>query len=173
MLPKFKYHPNCYENTLIKVKGNEVAICQCCNKKTDYFYNNMYCAQDINCLCPECISNGVAADKFDGSFVSIWGSKIEDKNKTEELTKRTVGIITWQEEKWLTCCNDYCAFIDYVGIKELDEMGIREEVLADYKAMNEFEVDFVENCLHKEGAVVGYLYRCLHCNKYRLWVDTN
>jgi uncharacterized protein CbrC (UPF0167 family) len=81
--------------------------------------------------------------------------------------------VTWQGEYWLAHCNDYCAFIGDVGIKELEEMGIAEEVLADYAEMDQYSVDDVRESLEKAGSFAGYLFRCLHCGKYRLWVDAD
>jgi uncharacterized protein CbrC (UPF0167 family) len=37
----------------------------------------------------------------------------------------------------------------------------------------ENEVDFVREYLERNGDVGGYLFRCLHCGKYRLWVDAD
>jgi len=28
-----------------------------------------------------------------------------------------------------------------------------------------------EDCLYKDGDMSGYLFKCIHCNKYHLWVD--
>jgi uncharacterized protein CbrC (UPF0167 family) len=83
------------------------------------------------------------------------------------LFKRTPGLVNWRGEHWLAHCGDYCAFIAYVGAKELNEMGIAEEVLADYAETDGCEADFVREYLEKGGDVAGYLFRCLHCGKYR------
>jgi uncharacterized protein CbrC (UPF0167 family) len=95
------------------------------------------------------------------------------KRFTDELFKRTPGFVTWQGEHWLAHCGDYCAFIAYVSAKELNEMGIAEDVLADYAETDGYEADFVREYLEKNGDVAGYLFRCLHCGKYRLWVDAD
>ncbi|MBQ3849332.1 MAG: CbrC family protein, partial [Clostridia bacterium] len=31
----------------------------------------------------------------------------------------------------------------------------------------------VEEHLYKDGDLCGYLFRCLHCGKYRLYVDAS
>ena len=174
MLPKFKYHPNCFENgTFTKADPKRPMICECCGKQTEYYYNTMYSAKGVNCLCPECIASGAAAKKFDGDFIQDAEPITNGEEKTEELFKRTPGLISWQGENWLAHCDDYCAFIDYVGAKELEEMGIAEEVFADYAAMGECDLDDVQSCMMKDGDMTGYLFRCLHCGKYRLWVDAN
>ena len=172
MLPEFEYNPNCMQNgTFEKSKNGEV--CECCGKITEYHYPaRMYCRENVDCLCPSCISDGSAAKKFNGTFIQD-AEEVSDPAKTEKLFKRTPGLITWQGEQWLACCDDYCAFIDYVGIEELDKMGITEEVLAEYAEHDEYDVDMMRDCLEREGSVVGYLFRCLHCRKYRIWADAD
>jgi hypothetical protein len=172
-LPSFKYQPNCIENDIfIKAGQDEVKICQCCDKQIEIYYNTMYTSKNVDCLCPDCIANGSAAEKFDGEFIGGADPITDGADKTEELFKRTPGYVSWQEDYWLAHCNDYCAFISYVGIKELQEMGIIDEVLADYAEMDDNVAD-VRQWLHKEGWMVGYLFKCLHCGKHRLWVDSN
>jgi uncharacterized protein CbrC (UPF0167 family) len=173
-LPTFKYHPNCSELEIFtKAEPGRPTVCQCCGKETEYYYDGMYSVEDVNCLCPECIASGAAAEKFDGDFIQDVEEGVDDQAKTDELTKRTPGYTSWQGEYWLTHCNDYCAFIGEVGTKELADRGIADEVFADYAAMDEFSVDDVKEYLQKEGSMAGYLFRCLHCGKYRLWVDAD
>lgn len=175
MLPKFRYHPNCAELAIFtKAKTGEEKVCMCCKEKTEYYYDSMmYSKEDVDCLCPDCIASGKAAEKFDGTFIQDAEVILKDQEKSKELFERTPGYISWQGEHWLTCCEDYCAFIGYVGIEELAKMGILEEVLDDYEktAVFAFARDVVEQHLSKDGSLVGYLFECLHCKKYRLWVD--
>jgi uncharacterized protein CbrC (UPF0167 family) len=165
----FKYHPNIYENGIIE-KGN--GVCQCCGKTVEEYYTTMYCREEVYCLCLECISNGKAVAKFGGGFIQdAETDKVDDPEKTEELFKRTPGYSSWQGEHWLACCNDYCAFIGDVGTKELEEMGIADEVFAEYDELGEYEN--VREYLVKAGSCAGYLFQCLHCGKYHLWVDAD
>ena len=50
-------------------------------------------------------------------------------------------------------------------------MGIAEEVFEEYNKRDEFAD--VEEYLVKDGPVCGYLFRCLHCKKYHLYVDAD
>ncbi len=162
----FKYHPNVYDNDIVtKCEG----ICECCGKEVTEYCETMYAEEDVECICLECISNGEAAEKFDGEFIQS-AEKMLDEEKTEELFKRTPGYISWQGENWLTCCNDYCAFIGDVGTKELEEMEIADEVFADYDLRDE-KMDGVREYIVKGGSTAGYLFKCLHCERYRLEVD--
>ena len=174
MLPNFKYHPNLLQNEVFeKAKPGEEIICMCCGTKTDYYYDKMiYAIQDVDCLCPECIADGSAAKKFNGEFIQ-YAEHVSDPEKKEELFCQTPGLITWQGEYWLSCCDDYCAFIAYVGTAELEEMGIADEVFEEYASHGEYDIDEVRPYLEKNGSMAGYLFKCLHCGKYRIWVDAD
>lgn len=167
-LPKFKYHPNLYDPE--KAPGALVfkeGVCQCCGKKTDVYIPTMYCAEDVNCICPDCVATGRAAEKFDGDFIQD-AEPVSDPAKREELFKRTPGYVSWQGENWLACCDDYCAYLGDVGYQELKEMGL-EHLIDEHKA--ESRMDFENDWLEKGGSLAGYLFQCLHCGKYRLWTD--
>lgn len=164
-LPKFKYHPNLYQSGMVAF---EEGICQCCGKTVDAYIEKMYCEEEIECLCLECVANGTAAKKFDGIFVQD-AEEVHDSAKREELFCRTPGYISWQGEYWLACCDDYCAYIGDVGTKELEEMGIADEVFAEYDDCGGYED--AREYLDRDGSLVGYLFQCLHCGKYHLWVD--
>jgi uncharacterized protein CbrC (UPF0167 family) len=50
-------------------------------------------------------------------------------------------------------------------------MGIADEVLGEYEARQEYRD--VAEYLAKDGSLCGYLFQCLHCRKYYLWVDAD
>lgn len=172
-LPKFKYSPNCYETEDVfeKAKTGEPAICQCCGNEAEYF-RGMYAVENVDCICPECFANGEAAKMFDGESIQDAEPIENGADKIDELFHRTPGFISWQGEMWLAHCNDFCAFIGEVGNKELIAMGISEEVYADYEKMGWYDIDTVREYLGN-GSLAGYLFRCLHCGKYRLYVDAD
>jgi len=172
-LPQFKYSPNCYENGDVfeKAESGEPSICQCCGNPTDYF-RGMYAVEDVDCICPDCFASGAAAKKFDGESIQ-YAEPIENgADKIDELFHRTPGFTSWQGEMWLAHCNDFCAFLGEVDKKELEKMGIAEEVFADYAERDEFKIEDVRAYLGN-GSMAGYLFRCLHCGKYRLYVDAD
>ena len=162
---EFRYHPNLYSDEIL-VHGE--GVCNCCGKPVSEYIDQVYSSEDIDCICLSCIHDGTAAEKFDAEFVQ-YAEKISDPEKRDELFKRTPGYMAWQGEYWLACCDDYCAYLGPVGISELDELGIREEVLRDYAAqVPSYPLDVVNEYLSKDGDMTGYLFRCLHCGKYRL-----
>ena len=129
-------------------------------------------SRNIEYLCPMCIANGQAAKKIRCRIYPrcrVAGGIGSRKDKL--LFCQTPGYISWQGEHWLCCCQDYCAYLGTVGTKELKVMGIAEQVLADYEACEEYQE--VEDYLVKDGPICGYLFRCLHCQKYQIWVDAD
>ena len=170
-LPQFPYYPDPVGTGAFE-EGEE-KICPCCGKKSTVYYSILpYCIKNVENLCPICISNGEAARKYDATFIqdAEWNGE-PDKEKDEELFCRTPGYISWQGEYWLSCCDDYCAYLGTVGTRVLKAMDIADEVFEEYEARNEFED--VREYLVKDGSLCGYLFRCLHCGKYHLWVDAD
>lgn len=167
-LPKFRYHPNLYNNEIVHFDDG---ICQCCGKKVKAYIDQMYTQEEIDCICLDCVSNGSAVKKFGGCFIQDAEKVIKDEKKTEELFHKTPGYMSWQGEYWLTCCNDYCEFIEDVGTKELEDLEIANEVFEDYEKRNEYKN--VRANLVKGGSPSGYLFKCKHCGKYRIWVDSD
>ena len=168
LLPKFKYQPNLYENGTVTF---EEWACACCGAKVDAYISGMYCVEEVYGICLDCVANGKAAEKFDGTFIQDVEEEVEDPEKTDELLHRTPGYHSWQGEYWLTCCNDYCAYLGTVGTKELEEMGIADQVFEDYDKNGDYED--VREYLEKDGSFCGYLFQCLHCKKYRIGVDAD
>ena len=167
---EFKYHPNLYsDDVLIRGRG----VCNCCGKKVSEYIGMAYSEEELDCICLSCIKDGSAAVMLDAEFVQ-YAEEVSDPEKKDELFHRTPGYSSWQGEHWLACCDDYCAYLGTVGMEELNELGIKEEVLRDY-ALQKFSypIRVVEQYLSKDGDLAGYLFRCLHCGKYRLYVDAS
>jgi uncharacterized protein CbrC (UPF0167 family) len=170
-LPKFRYFPDpigC--GVFIRTKEGETIICPCCGKRTDYYGTRMYARENVDHLCPACIASGAAAKKYDGDFIQD-AEEVSDQGKTDELFRRTPGYVSWQGEHWLAHCDDYMAYLGDVGVDELERMGIWQEVLDEYATHDEMDVEYVRTDLQAGGTMAGYLFRCLHCGTYRLWVD--
>ena len=167
---EFKYHPNLYSDEIL-VRGE--GVCNCCGKTVNEYIDQVYASANIDCICLSCIHDGSAAKKFNAEFVQ-YAEEVSDPEKRDELFHRTPGYMAWQGENWLACCDDYCAYLGPVGIEELEKLGIKEEALGDY-ALQEpsYPPDVVNEYLRKDGDLTGYLFRCLHCGKHRLYVDAS
>lgn len=167
---KFKYYPNIYEDDVIV---HAEGVCQCCGRTINEYIERMYTQEDVDCICLQCVSNGSAARKFQGEFIED-ADPVSDSDKRDELFHRTPGYISWQGEHWLACCDDYCKYMGSVGIAELERLGCKDEVLREYVQRESLiPIEDLEENLHKNGYMCGYLFQCLHCGKYHLWVDVD
>lgn len=171
-LPVFKYHPNPLKTEAFK--QDQTVACDCCEQQTDVYYTSpFYSVDEIEYLCPWCIANGSAAAKFGGSFQDDCSLEDEDveEEQIKELTEHTPGYHGWQQEYWLAHCGDFCAFIGYVGWNEIKDRLDEFANLADDCANFGMSPDKLEKYLGNGGDCQGYLFRCLSCEKLRLWAD--
>lgn len=171
-LPVFRYHPNPLETGAFQVADSPV-ICDCCERPAPIYYGGpFYAVEEVDYLCPECISGGRAAQKYDGEFQDEYSLEegVEDPDKLDELIHRTPGYQGWQQEYWRAHCGDYCAFIGYVGYRELKQMEILDEIRTDPTWAEDEEL---LKAVTNRGSVQGYLFRCLHCGKHILWADAD
>ena len=174
-LPIFKYHPDPLATGSI-VKSD--TKCRCCGKKTGFIYAGpVYAEEELDqALCPWCIAEGSAADKFDATFTDESGigdcevtlsSDVED-----EVARRTPGFSGWQEERWLGCCDDAAAFLGPMGREELNKLGpkavtaVREECGLE----DEEWTDYLK-ALNRDDGPTAYVFRCLHCDKLLAYSD--
>lgn len=66
-LPQFKYHPKPLETGAFE--QDKTVECDCCEQQTSVYYSGpFYCVDEVEHLCPWCIADGSAAEKFAGSF---------------------------------------------------------------------------------------------------------
>jgi len=176
-LPKFRYSPNAYELDLFEKKEG---VCSVCNEKRAMKYtSSFYSIEEPKYICPWCIANGKAAEKYDGEFNDYCGiegiSPDPNDPKPEipqelllEITNKTPSYVSWQQEVWLTHCNEPCAFIGYVDADDIQPYY--EELREDIETYTEFNPEMI-NYLSKDDSVVGYLFQCLQCGKHRLHID--
>src|SRR5262245_9382248 len=118
-LPVFKYHPNPLRSGSIQESAE---MCRCCGEARGYIYAGPVYAQENldESICPWCIADGRAHDKFDAAFVDE--AALPDdlpEDMIEELVQRTPGYAAWQSEQWFACCDDAMRFLEPVGVMEL------------------------------------------------------
>ena len=168
-LPKFEFSPNAYE---LDVFEKEDGICSCCNENRNLKYTgSFYSEEEPNYICAWCIENGKAAEMFEGEFNDYAGIE-NSENIAEELllkiSERTPSYISWQQEVWLSHCNQPCKLLSYADAKTIEPLL---DELNDDIENNGYEPEIIKEHLSKEGSLVGYLFQCVNCGQHRLQVD--
>ena len=167
---KIQYHPEPLKTGAFK--NDKIVGCDCCDKKTDIYYSGpFYTAEEVEYLCPKCIADGSASKKYEGEFQdSANCDKVDSDKYIKELCLQTPGYHGWQQEYWLAHCGEFCAFVGYVGWKDIIDMGIEEQIIKDYMKNGDMDIEIVKQCTNN-GHLQGYLFQCLKCGQYRLYVD--
>lgn len=176
-LPKFKYSPNAYTLDLFE---EEEGTCSVCNENRELKYSSsFYSIEEPEYICPWCIADGKASEKFDGEFNDYCGIEgvSPDPNDAEstipkelllEITNKTPSYNSWQQEVWLTHCNEPCAFTGYADAATIEP--IIDELIEDIED-NGYDPEEIKDNLSKDGSLVGYLFQCINCGQQRLHVD--
>lgn len=168
--PRFKYHPDPIRTGSV-VKSE--TTCECCNQSRGYIYTGPVYAEDEldDCICPWCIAEGRAHQKFDAEFVDSagvgnYGSWEKVPNDVvETIAFRTPGFSGWQQERWWTHCGDAAEFLGPVGYPEAEKLGedflkfIRMESSID---SDSYWADYLQALNVKHGPT-AYAFKCRHC----------
>jgi uncharacterized protein len=168
-LPKFKYSPNAYELDVFEIENG---ICSCCNEERNLKYTgSFYSVEEPEYICAWCIENGKVAKMFEGEFndyAGIENSENINKELLLEISERTPSYISWQQEVWLTHCNEPCKLIGYADTTIIAPLL---DELNDDIENNGYEPEMIKEYLSKDGSLVGYLFQCVNCGQHRLHVD--
>ena len=129
-------------------------------------------------ICPWCIADGTAAQRFDAQFTDIgWGVPDDVPEQVRlELSRRTPGFSGWQQEHWLYHCSDATAFLGAVGATELTNYPDALEILAyehdHYGWTPEQSAGYLKN-LHRDHSPTAYLFKCLACGRHLAYSDSD
>lgn len=105
-LPKFKFSPNTFDLDLF---DHEDGVYSICSKKRNLKYKSSFYSVDVpDYICPWCIAEGSAADKFDGEFNDFLGIEGVSPNPHActatvphelllEMCTRTPSYSSWQQ----------------------------------------------------------------------------
>ena len=138
-LPKFPYHRN--PATSGSVQESDTP-CECCGLTRGILYNGViYSRKRIESICPWCIADGSAADRYDAVFFDADFCD-ENLNRVELSPEHhravfgcTIGFATFNPIGWWVHCGEPA---EYVGRKEPYEMVFecrrcgKQEVMLDY-----------------------------------------
>ena len=172
-LPSFRYHPDPIRTGAVKRSD---VVCVCCGKTRGFIYTaSVYCRQELNeQLCPWCIASGEAAERFEAVFsdgVPLIEAKVPAEI-VEEVTKRTPGFVSWQQENWLAHCGDACAFHGYAAKEDLEL--ISSEVKARFlkeSYLDESKWQNIKKHYEPAGDPAIYKFVCRHCQSVLLGMD--
>jgi uncharacterized protein CbrC (UPF0167 family) len=129
--------------------------------------------EEVESVCPWCIADGSAADKFDARFSDdcpLFEAGVAQE-KIDIVTRRTPGYSSWQQEVWLSCCGDACVFYGDIGREELH--GLPESTLA--QLAEYYPRDYLQEVIdhyQPEGSIAIYKFVCQHCGQTRLGSDS-
>jgi uncharacterized protein CbrC (UPF0167 family) len=167
ILPNFRYHPDPLKTGAIERSDTS---CVCCGEVRGFIYTvSAYGTNDLRKeLCPWCIADGSAAAKFEVSFNDdhpLLKNGIANSIATE-VAERTPGYASWQQEEWLSHCNDACEFHGDASLSEVTHATV-ETKSALYSSYGLSEKLWVEITARYTpgGDPAIYKFVCRHCNQ--------
>lgn len=176
-MPDYPYHPDPMHSESF-VQSAET--CECCGWATGLLYNGPIrftsLKQPVSRICPLCIADGSAAEKFNVTFCDgLLGEPVSDDIKNVVL-RQTPGFPSWRQTQWVTHCGDACAFKGPFGWRGLREMSsvelldsMREHHVDDFE---DDEWERLSSSLHRDrGGATAMVFTCRHCGKLVGYVD--
>lgn len=177
-LPSFPYHPDPLLSGSIVASDSK---CVCCEQARGYIYTGPVFSEEDgldDALCPWCIADGQAHKKFDAVFVDDEGIDGEiSETAAEELTTRTPGFNSWQQEQWMVCCDDAMAFVEPFGAAEVNGKYIRRQgdvmtYIVHTMGISGGAATRLMNSLNREKGPTAYLFQCRHCDTQKVYIDS-
>ena len=177
-LPDFRYFPDPVGAGSLRADAD--TPCLSCNRIRGYIYTGPVSTEKNFLLedhiCPWCIADGSAAKQFGATFNYTGTADGIPDSARVEIETRTPGFTAWQQEQWLSCCNDGAAFLGLAGAKELREKfadalpSVKQVIRDDYGLSGADLKEFLD-ALTVDDQPTAYIFRCLHCKKYLSYVD--
>lgn len=170
--PVFKYHPDPRSTGAVVAQDSE---CPCCKRVTGFAYTgSVYAEEELEDICPWCIASGEAAKMFDATFSDDAPLIRENvpSEVVEEVTRRTPGYTSWQQEEWLACCGDACAFHGDLTAEELATLDA--EAVEWFDSAWDMGPDFLASIAgnyQPGGDPALYKFVCRHCRRVRVGWD--
>lgn len=176
-MPDFPYHPDPIKTETFVSSSD---TCECCGWATGLIYRGPIRfksrKQPVSKLCPTCIEDGSAAEKFDVTFCDeIIGDDVPPQ-VAKQIMQRTPGFPSWRTTKWIAHCHDAAAFVGpygWRGLRELDNLqlvtSLRENHDDDF---DDHEWERVSSSLHRDrGGATAMVFKCRHCEQLLGYVD--
>lgn len=167
-LPKFIYHPDPIATQSI-IPSDET--CECCGESRGFVYcTTPYGEKEIEFVCPWCIADGRANSELGVSFSDSYPLSQAGISKEiiDEVSLRTPGYVSWQQESWIACCDDACEFHGDADPRELAALQgyDRSRVAKDFDLpISDFEE--IVKYYEPKGSPAIYKFKCRHCSTVR------
>jgi len=170
-LPSLRYHPDPIATGSVRASSE---TCACCEGIRGFVYTGPVFgeAELDNALCPWCIADGSAHERFDAEFtdaesVGLGWEPVADA-VADEVAFRTPGFTGWQQERWASHCEDAAAYIGQADTADL--LGEWSAAIPSLRADVEIGDEDWESLLSSfakgpTGSPTAYVFRCLHCSE--------
>jgi uncharacterized protein CbrC (UPF0167 family) len=175
-LPEFRYHPDSIRSGSVEPLD---ATCRCCRKARGFIYTGpVYAEKDLSgALCPWCIADGSAHEKFDATFVDSEAFPDDvPESAIEEITERTPGYSAWQGEQWPACCGDAARFLRPTGLAQIRAEQRELEGLLMGHIVHEMGISGgaatrLLASLDRDKGPTAYIFECRTCGTPKFHID--
>ena len=174
-LPAFRYHPDPIGSGSF-VESDQA--CRCCGERRGYLYAGpVYSEEDLDdTLCPWCIADGSAHEKFDATFVDSEAfAEDAPAAAVDEIVERTPGFNSFQSERWPSCCGDPGAFLGPAGIENLRRQSGWEGAALSHiiygMGISGGAAKRLLESLRRDTGPTAYVFQCLHCLQPLFHID--
>jgi uncharacterized protein CbrC (UPF0167 family) len=175
-LPAFRYHKDPLASGSVV---ESLKKCKCCQRARGFIYTGpVYAEKDLGeALCPWCIADGSAAEKFEATFVDAeaFADDAPEAAMTEIL-ERTPGFSAWQSERWPSCCGEPAAFVMPAGIAEIRagfyqlEGSLMMHIVHEMGISGGAARQMLESFRRDQSPTV-FVFKCRHCDTQPFYVD--
>lgn len=175
-LPHFRYHPDPVASGSVIPSTAECILCE---QPRGHIYQGPLYTQSTRSepICPWCIADGSANRNLNAEFSDAHAFDDEIPPEiVDEICTRTPGYSSWQTGQWLGCCEDAMAFMKPIGIDEIRSHHPTLLAAAMLYALHQLglagaKANQLVDSLSSTDSPTAYLFRCLHCHRYRLHID--
>jgi len=176
-LPRFTYHPDPIATGSIIPSD---AKCLVCEKPRGWIYvGPAYCENELDdSICPWCIADGTAHQKFGVEFIDPlgiggYGTWISPPQTViDEVCFRTPSFNGWQQERWFTHCDDAALFMGCAGKQELERLDhAAYEAIKTESGYDEEQWTFYFSQMDANTGPTAYLFQCRHCGAWGGYSD--
>ena len=170
ILPTFRYHSDPMKSGVFIESKKTCPICACVTGIE--YVGPVYSFEDVEGICPWCIKNGLAAEKYDLTFVDEDEIElVEDTHLTEELIKRTPGCFFPQDDCWPSKNGDYYSYLGGVDLvrKNIDILQPQLNVIVTHLQISN---DELTKALNSEHSPLWFLvFQCLDSKALKVVAD--